>query len=172
MKISETAVYLLINVGNILMPSKPHLRHSMPIVHHWYEANISWCAAPGVQVRISRVSGCWFASLLSRVCSLWSITATGMGCTHRLPFLTAQIRNCWNADSVCLQGDTEHSTPCRHRAVFIDRVHSLFVCGGVGGWVGVDFFCRGCPWCVRKSRKVSDWVTCVTRQGRGLPRPN
>lgn len=60
------------------------------------------------------LGGC-LAIQLNAACSLEAITETGIDCTHRLTFLTAPIRNCWNADSVCLQCDTEHSTP---RTVF------------------------------------------------------
>lgn len=111
------------SAGNFLMPpsSMPHLTLSVSVVPDWSDLNISWCTSENKQGL-----GCCFASLLSCVCSFWSTNETGIGCTHRLTFLTAQIRACWNADSVCLQCDTEHSTPCRHPVVFMDCV-KMFV---------------------------------------------
>lgn len=105
---TSNALYLQINAGDFLIPphSMPHLRQTMSVVHDWYDLNISWCTSENQQGL-----GCCLAALLNGVCSFWSKTATGIGCTHRLTFPTAQIRNCWNADSVCLQCDTERSTP-------------------------------------------------------------
>lgn len=116
---TTAALYLQMNAGNFLMPSysMPLLTQHTCVVHDRYDLNISRCTRNNKQGL-----GCCFVPLLNHVCSFWSMTETGMGCTNRPTFLTAQIRNCWNADSVCLQCDTEHSTPCRHRVVFMDCV--------------------------------------------------
>lgn len=90
---TTTALCLQINAGNFLMPpySLPRLTQSEYVCCSWW----TWCQHFLVCKRES--------AGLNRVCSFWSLTETGIGCTHRLTFLTAQIRNGWNADSVCLQ---------------------------------------------------------------------
>lgn len=41
--------------------------------------------------------------LLNCVCALQAIIETGIAYVHRRSILAVEIRNCWNADSVCLQ---------------------------------------------------------------------